>query len=191
MKNEKRVSGYVQPYMYKRGPFSVEASGYEKKKGETIPRRNPHAKDELIVKPSAQVSTIYENFRRAAAKFGNAKAVGSRRIIKTHVENKKVKKIIDGKEQEVDKKWTYFELSGYEYMSFVEYEQMALAAASGLRHLGMKKDDKMHLYGATRYVCQIHEKVLWLIVLQRSLASHVACCLGPVHPHRDRLRLAG
>lgn len=155
LKNEKRITGTVQPYMYRKGPFTVEASGYEKKDGETIPRRNRFAKDELIVKPSAEVSTIYENFRRAAAKFGNAKAIGSRRIIKTHVENKKVKKIVDGKEQEVDKKWTYFELSGYEYMSFIEYEQLALAAASGLRHLGLKKDDKMHLYGATRYATPI------------------------------------
>ena len=152
MKDEKRISGYVQPYMYRKGPFTVEAPGHEKKKGETIPRRNRHAKDEFILKPSAEVSTIYENFRRAAAKFGNAKAIGSRKIIKTHVENKKVKKIVDGKEQEVDKKWTYFELSGYEYMTFIEYEQMVLAAASGLRHLGLKKDDKMHLYGASRYV---------------------------------------
>ena len=151
LKNEKRITGTVQPYMYRKGPFTIEATGYEKKKGETIPRRNRHAKDELIVKPSAEVSTIYENLRRAASKFGNAKAIGSRKVIKTHVENKKVKKIIDGKEQEVDKKWTYFELSGYEYMSFVEYEQLALTAASGLRHLGLQKDDKMHLYGATRY----------------------------------------
>lgn len=151
LKNEKRISGHVQPYMHRKGPFTIEAPGYEKKEGETIPRRNRHAKDGLILKPSAEVSTIYENFRRAAAKFGNAKAIGTRKIIKTHVENKKVKKIIDGKEQEVEKKWTYFELSGYEYMSFIEYEQMALAAASGLRYLGLKKDDKMHLYGATRY----------------------------------------
>ena len=150
MKDEKRITGSIQPYMYRKGPFTVEAEGYEKKKGETIPRRNRHAKSELITTPSADVTTIYENFRRAAAKFGNAKFCGSRKIIKTHVENKKVKKIVDGKETEVDKKWTYFELSGYTYMTFVEYEQMALAAASGLRHLGLKKDDKMHLYGATR-----------------------------------------
>lgn len=149
LKNEKRITGYVQPYMYRKGPFTVEAAGYEKKEGETIPRRNRFAKDELILKPSAEVSTIYENFRRAAAKFGNAKAIGSRKLVKTHVENKKVKKIVDGKEQEVDKKWTYYEMSGYEYLSFTEYEQLALAAASGLRHLGLKKDDKMHLYGAT------------------------------------------
>jgi len=149
---QRRITGHVQAQMTKRPPFSVDASGYEKKDGETIPRRNPAAKDELITRPSEDVKTIYDNLKRAASKFGNAKAMGTRRIIKTHTENKKVKKMVDGKEQEVDKKWTYFELSGFEYISYVEYEQMALALGSGLRHLGLQKDDKMHLYGATRYV---------------------------------------
>lgn len=152
LKNEKRIDGYIQPYMYRKGPFTIEAPGYQKTKGETIPRRNRFAKDALITRPSADVSTVYENFVRAAAKFGNAKCFGSRKLIKTHTENKKVKKIVDGKEQEVDKKWTYFELSGYEYVTFNEYKNMALNAASGLRHLGVQKDDKLHLYGATRYV---------------------------------------
>ncbi|KAK5073214.1 long-chain fatty acid-CoA ligase [Lithohypha guttulata] len=158
LKGEKRITGTVQPYMYRKGPFTIEAPGYEKKKGETVPRRNRFAKDQLITKPSAEVSTIYENFRRAARKFGNAKCYGTRKVVKTHTENKKVKKIVDGKEQEVDKKWTYFELSGYEYITFNEYEQMALNAASGLRHLGMNKDDKMHLYGATsgHWLCMSH-----------------------------------
>lgn len=146
----KRVSGYVQPQMMKKPPFTVEASGYEKKEGETIPRRHPAAKDQLIVKPSEDVSTIYENLVRAAKKFGNAKAIGSRKVIRTHTENKKVKKIVDGKEQEVDKKWTYFELSGYHYMSFIEYQQLALDIGSGLRNLGVTKEHRMHLYGATR-----------------------------------------
>lgn len=150
LKNEKKITGYVQPYMARRGPFTVEAAGHTKIEGETIPRRNRHAKNELILKPSAEVSTIYENLVRAAKKYGNAKAMGSRKLIKTHVENKKVKKMVDGKEQEVDKKWTFSELSGYEYISYVEYEQLALNAASGLRSLGVKKDDKIHLYGATR-----------------------------------------
>lgn len=141
----------LYPKMTKKGPFSVEASGYEKKEGESIPRRHPKSKDKLISKPSDEVSTVYENFRRSAAKFGNAKALGTRKLIKTHTENKKVKKIVDGQETEVDKKWTYFELSGYSYMSFVEYEKLALQCGSGLRNLGMEKDDKMHLYGASRY----------------------------------------
>jgi long-chain acyl-CoA synthetase len=145
-----RVDGYVQAKMSRKPPFSVDASGYEKKDGETIPRRNPLAKDRLIVQPSDEVKTIFDNLKRAAAKFGNAKAIGTRRLLKTHTENKKVKKIVDGQEQEVDKKWTYFELSGYEYMSFIEYEKLALDCGSGLANLGITKQNKMHLYGATR-----------------------------------------
>lgn len=155
-----RIDGYVQPQLNRRPPFSVEASGYEKKEGETIPRRHPLAKDHLITQPSSEVKTIFDNLKRAASKFGNAKAIGTRKILKTHVENKKVKKIIDGQEQEVDKKWTYYELSGYEYMSFIEYEKLALDCGAGLRGLGISKENKMHLYGATRYVDPVFARLL-------------------------------
>ncbi|KIW09998.1 hypothetical protein PV08_11774 [Exophiala spinifera] len=144
-----RIDGYVQPQLTKKPPYSVEASGYQKKEGETIPRRHPLAKDKLIVLPSNDVKTVYDNLKRAAAKFGNAKAIGTRKLLKTHVENKKVKKMVDGQEQEVDKKWTYYELSGYSYMSFIEYEKLAHDIGSGLRNLGVSKENKMHLYGAT------------------------------------------
>lgn len=33
----------------------------------------------------------------------NSKAMGSRKLVKTHQETKKVKKIVDGEEREVDK----------------------------------------------------------------------------------------
>lgn len=140
----------IQPRIQNKPPFSVEASGYEPVKGETIPRRNPVAKDKLFTRPADDIGTTYDILRTSAQKFGNAKAVGTRKLIKTHVENKKVKKLIDGVEQEVDKKWTYFELSGYSYMSFVEYEQFALQLGAGLRSLGLDKSTKVHLFGATR-----------------------------------------
>ncbi|RMZ77029.1 hypothetical protein DV738_g4553, partial [Chaetothyriales sp. CBS 135597] len=144
-----RVTGTIQPQLTAKPPFSVDAPGYEKKEGETVPRVNPLAKDGLITQPSSEVATIYDNLRRAARKFGNSKAIGSRKIVKTHTELKKVKKIVDGKEEEVEKKWTFFELSGYSYISFIEYEQMSLNAGAGLRSLGLEPGDKMHLYGAT------------------------------------------
>ena len=144
-----RFGGHTQPYMRAKPPFTVEASGYEQKDGETIPRRNPLAKDELFDRPSSDVSTTYENLKRSSKKFGNAKAIGSRKLVQEHVEVKKVKKMIDGNEQEVDKKWTFFELSGYEYMSFVEYENMVLDLGSGLAGLGLTKENKVHQYGAT------------------------------------------
>jgi long-chain acyl-CoA synthetase len=140
---------HIQPRMAKKGPFSVEASGYEPVEGETIPRRHPAAKDHLIVRPSEDVATTYDNFRRSARLFGNNKAVASRKLIKLHTENKKVKKMVDGVEKEVDKQWTYFEKSEYAYKTFLEYEQLCLQLGSGLRKLGLEKDGRIHLYGAT------------------------------------------
>ncbi|KAF7716233.1 AMP-dependent synthetase/ligase domain-containing protein [Penicillium ucsense] len=138
-----------QPRMVKKGPFTVEAPNYEKVEGETIPRRHPNAKNGLILRPSEDVATTYDNIRRSARLFGNNKAVGTRKLIKTHVENKKIKKMVDGVEKEVDKQWTYFEMSGYSYMTFLEYEQLCLQLGAGLRKLGLERDGRLHLYGAT------------------------------------------
>src|SRR2546430_16669880 len=85
-------SNPLYPKMTRKPPFSVEAPGYEKVKGETIPRRNPAAKDKLITRPSEEIGTVFDNLKRSAEKFGNAKAIGTRKLIKTHIENKKVKK---------------------------------------------------------------------------------------------------
>lgn len=145
-----KVPGFIQPYMHNKGPFSVEAPGVAKKDGETIPRRNPMAKDELITIPESGITTTWENLQRSVKKFGNAKCMGTRKLVKEHVENKKVKKVIDGKEQEVDKKWTYFELGPFEYITFVEYEKRVRDLGSGLAGLGLTKQHKMHVYGATR-----------------------------------------
>lgn len=158
----------LQPQMVKKPPFSVEVPGYEPVEGETIPRRLPKSRDNFILQPAEGVATTYDVIKRSARVFGNSKAVGTRRLIRTHVENKKVKKLVDGVEQEVDKKWTYFEMSGYSYMSFVEYEQLALQLGCGLRKLGLEKDNKIHLYGAT--------SAHWLAM------SHGLSCLSSPFP---------
>jgi long-chain acyl-CoA synthetase len=80
-----RFDGFAQPHMKTKGPFTVEAAGFEKKDGETIPRRHPLAKDKLFDRPSSDVSTTYENLKRSAKKFGNNKAIGTRKLIKEHV----------------------------------------------------------------------------------------------------------
>ena len=140
----------MQPRIYKSGPFSVEAEGYQPVKGETIPRRHPGSKSKLVSTPSEDVKTIFDILKRSADKYGNAKALGSRKLIRTHQESKKVKKTVDGKTEEVDKKWSYFELSGYSYISFVEYEKLCYQIGAGLRKLGMVQGDRLQLFAATR-----------------------------------------
>ena len=140
----------MYPRMMQSPPFTVEASGYEPVKGETIPRRHPSSKDKLVNSPSEDVKTIFDILKRSANTYGSAKAVGTRKLVKTHQETKKVKKTVDGKTEEVEKKWSFFELSEYKYISFVEYEKMCLQIGSGLRKLGMAKGDRLHLFAATR-----------------------------------------
>jgi len=149
-----------QAKTYRTGPYTCEVPNAQKVDGETIPRRNIAAKDGLIMKPHDDVSTLYDILRHSAAKFGNAKAIGARRIVNVHEETKKIKKMVDGKEQEVDKKWQYFELSPYKYKSFVEFEQMALSVGSGLKSLGFEPQDRLHLFAATsmQWLASAHGK---------------------------------
>ncbi|KAJ9635967.1 long-chain fatty acid-CoA ligase [Coniosporium tulheliwenetii] len=138
-----------QPKSYKTPPYTVEVPGMAKVKGETIPRRNVKTKDGLKLRPREDITTIYDILKYSSATYGNAKAVGSRKLVNTHDEIKKVKKMVDGQEVEQDKKWTYFELGPYNYMSFVEYEALALKIGAGFRNLGMEKGDRVHIFAAT------------------------------------------
>ena len=138
------------PQMSGRGPFTVEATGQPKKEGETVPRRHPAAREKLVTAPSDDVRTIYDILQHSADKFGNAKALGSRRLLKTHHDRKMVKKNVDGQVKEVEKTWSYAELSEYHYISFVEYQRLVLQLASGLRKIGMQKDDRLELFAGTR-----------------------------------------
>lgn len=153
-----------QPKLYKSAPYTTEATGYDHVDGESIPRRNIKTKDKLLEQPEDGVATVYDILRKSKEKFGNAKALGYRKVVRTHDEVKKIKRTVDGKEQEEEKKWTYFELSGYHYMTFTEYERATLQVGAGLRKLGMQTSDRLHIFAATRYSIDIktHPKCIWL-----------------------------
>lgn len=138
-----------QATIYKSGPYTFEATGATKIEGETIPRRTFIAKDGLRKIPVEGVETVYDILRHSTAKYGTARALGSRKLVRTHDEVKQIKKTMDGKETTVDKKWTYFELSEYHFVTFIEYEQMALRCGAALRKLGMEKNDRVHIFAAT------------------------------------------
>jgi long-chain acyl-CoA synthetase len=153
------------PKVYKSGVVTVEAPGYERVEGETIPRRNAKCKDKLATTPHEDIHTMYDILKFSSAKYGNAKAVGSRKLVHTHNETKKIKKMVDGKETEVDKKWTYFELGPYSYKSFVEFEQLCLQLGAGLRKLGLVAHDRVHLFAGTQFVpLRTSARISWLTV---------------------------
>ncbi|KAF2705175.1 long-chain-fatty-acid-CoA ligase 1 [Pleomassaria siparia CBS 279.74] len=136
----------LYPTVTKSGPYTVEAADVTPISGETIPRRHPSARHKLLEQPEPGVATVYDILTRSARKYGKASALGSRKVVKTHVETKQVH---DGQGGMVDKKWTYYELSDYSFISFVELEERALRVGSALRKLGLVKNDRVEVYAAT------------------------------------------
>lgn len=140
----------LHPFMSEKGPFTVEAPGFSKVDGETIPRRNIRTKDGLVTSPDPdRIKTLFDFLKYSSQQFGNAKALAWRKTVRTHTETKMIKKMIDGELQEVEKKWTYFELGSYEYISYVEYEKLALELGSGMAHVGLDKSSRLHVFATT------------------------------------------
>jgi long-chain acyl-CoA synthetase len=155
-----------EPRMVKRPPFTVEVSGSPQVEGETIPRRNADFSERLLSRPEEGISTIFDILKHSATKFGDQRAIGSRTLIKKHHETKKVKKMVNGEVQSVDKSWTYFELSGYKYLSFKEYETQVLQIGAGLRKLGLEAPDRVHMFAST--------SAHWLAVAHGAMSQSMA-----------------
>ncbi|KAL2264653.1 hypothetical protein VTJ83DRAFT_7163 [Remersonia thermophila] len=130
-------------------PYTIEAPGYKPVPGETLPRRHPKAKDGLLERPAEDVDTAFDLLRRSAKLYAHEPAIGSRKLLHTHKETKKVPKVVDGRTVEVDKEWTYYELSDYSYRTYHEYFAHVLQVGSGLRKLGLEAKDRVFIFAAT------------------------------------------
>lgn len=144
------TTGIMPLHQVHKPPFTVEAPGYPKIAGETIPRRHVKYKDGLVNSPAEGVHTVFDIIRRSARLYPNNRAVGYRKLIKLHKETKKVQKNVDGQLKEVDKGWQYFELTPFSFITYKDYEKLILELGCGLRQLGLGPDKKLYLFGTTR-----------------------------------------
>lgn len=143
-------SMYIEPRLYSSPPFSLEVRDHASIPGETTPRRHPLQVNGLISRPSPEIATLYDVLIHSSKKYKDLPTAGTRKHIETHVESKFVKQVVEGKEIEVEKKWTFFEMGDFEYITFGEYAQRAMRIGSGLRKLGLTKGDKLHIFATTR-----------------------------------------
>ncbi|KAL6916818.1 hypothetical protein FSST1_008313 [Fusarium sambucinum] len=143
------TTGVTPLYQVHKPPFTIETPGYEKKPGETIPRRHPQARDGLVERPADDVHTVFDIVRRSARLYPDHRAVGWRKLIKLHKETTQVEKKVDGKIQLVDKEWAFFELSPFSFYTYKEYEQHCLQLGSGLRKLGMEPGNKLFFFASS------------------------------------------
>ncbi|OTA62386.1 long-chain-fatty-acid-CoA ligase [Hypoxylon sp. EC38] len=153
-----QYEGVLPLYMVQKPPFMVEAPGAEEVEGETKPHRHFKAKDGLITRPASHIATTYDILIDTASKHGDKPAIGTRKLITTHTEIKKVPKVVDGVKKEVEKEWTYFELSPYSFLTYNEYKTRALRVGAGLRKLGLEPGDVLHIFATTsaNWLCMSH-----------------------------------
>ena len=137
--------------------FSVEGLEHDPIAGETRPRRNHKVcTGKLLSTPENGVNTIFDIVVRGVQRFGDAPALGTRPILGSHVEVRKVENRNNGSEESADqqKRWSTFERGPYSWMSFKDYGMLVHHVGAGYRKLGMERGDKVHIYAATRLAGQ-------------------------------------
>ncbi|KAI9352695.1 hypothetical protein BDR26DRAFT_1002853 [Obelidium mucronatum] len=112
--------------------------------------RNVSCADGLIATPDPRVQTVYDLIALNLARNPNLEFFGQRRVIDIIEEEKEViKKVPGGGEVKEVKKWKYFQLSGFEWLTWVQAEKAIQILASGYRALGLSKGSKVTIYAET------------------------------------------
>ena len=97
------------------------------------------------------ILTVYDLVKNAVNEWKGKDCLGSRKVVKTHEEEKQITKLVNGVEQNVTKKWFYSELSPYQYRSFRDLGSESNSIGAGLRKLGLDPGDHVGLYADTSY----------------------------------------
>ncbi|KAG5723723.1 Long-chain-fatty-acid--CoA ligase 2 [Termitomyces sp. T112] len=134
-----------KPGFYGKGSVEVAAAA----PGEGAIRRSTLSVDGLVTQPFEGIDTVYDIVSYAARTHGTRKALGWRDIINIVEEEKDVTKVVDGKEVTEKKKWKFFQLSDYKYLTFVEVKEVVSEIARGLVELGVSKEHILNVYAQT------------------------------------------
>ncbi|KAJ7750931.1 long-chain-fatty-acid-CoA-ligase [Mycena maculata] len=112
-------------------------------------RRLAIAADTLVTRPFAGIDTVYDILTYCAKTHGARDALGWRDVVKMHEEAKEVTKIVGGKEVKETKKWKYFELSDYKWVSYVGLKDQVDEISRALVAMGLSTEDVFNIYAAT------------------------------------------
>ena len=130
-------------------PGTVEV-GEPKADGYTRVRRLAKAADKLVTQPLEGIDTVHDVVAYAARTHGTRDAFGYRDIIDIVEEEKEVKKVVGGKEVTEMKKWKYFHLSDFKFISYLDVQEAVSEIARAFIDLGITTEDIVNVYSATR-----------------------------------------
>lgn len=128
--------------------FTVECGPEQPNGGRA--RRSVYAKEGLTRSPGGNVHTLYDILTHSAKKYPDRKGFGFRKVEKTVSEEKEVTKYINGEEVKQMKTWNFFQMSGYNYLSYKEASRLAHDVGSGLAQIGLKEKSKIEIFSPTK-----------------------------------------
>ncbi|KAI7853605.1 hypothetical protein BDC45DRAFT_550136 [Circinella umbellata] len=139
--------------------YSIEISS-DHAPGETPIRRSILAPNELMTTPAVGVETLYDVLHYATSSYKTRNAFGYRKLEETFIEEK----LVPGSEK--PKQWKYYQYSPYHYYTYMEALDLTHMLGAGLRKLGMKKDDKLHIFAST--------SVEWMLMAHGAFSQSIS-----------------
>ncbi|KAJ1910775.1 long-chain fatty acid-CoA ligase [Mycoemilia scoparia] len=98
---------------------------------------------------SEQVQTLYGVLEHSAKILGSKQAFGQRDLIDTIVEEKEITKTVNNEQVKETKKWSYFKLSPYKWLTYTQALEFANSLGSGFRNLGLEKGSRVLICAPT------------------------------------------
>ncbi|SCZ97936.1 BZ3500_MvSof-1268-A1-R1_Chr3-3g06468 [Microbotryum saponariae] len=136
-------------------PSSHPDIGPEAVKGQGQIRRYLQTKEALTERPAPHINVVADILASSVKRFGDRPALGWRDLLRMHEEEKEVTKKVGNETVTETKKWSYFELSDYKYMSYNELASKVKAAASALVEAGHSSKTIFNIYASTSVNWQV------------------------------------
>ncbi|KAI9315214.1 hypothetical protein BX666DRAFT_1960409 [Dichotomocladium elegans] len=127
--------------------FSIEVG--KDQPNATRVRRSILAADNVVRVPATDVHTLYDVFQNSVRRCGNRNAFGWRDVEQIVEEEKEVVKVVEGVEKKEKKVWKYFQLSGYQYLTYKEASDRVHDLGAGLYALGLRERAKLEIFAPT------------------------------------------
>ncbi|KAI8825359.1 hypothetical protein BJ741DRAFT_556510 [Chytriomyces cf. hyalinus JEL632] len=112
--------------------------------------RSAKSPQALTTKPEESVETVFDIVTRGFDKHKDVQMFGQRAVVRVIEEEKEVtKKVPGGGEVKEMKRWKYFEMGPYDWLTWGQAKRIISAYASGYRALGLGKGDKLTIFADT------------------------------------------
>jgi long-chain acyl-CoA synthetase len=106
----------------------------------------------LVTSPDPSIKTLYDVLLHGVRVYPASRHLfGKRTVIGTVEEEKQVTKLVNGVKTQETKKWSFFKLSHYEWLTYRDVQDITTKMGQGLVSLGLKQKDKVAIFHSTSY----------------------------------------